>query len=89
MSCTLLLLGVIHADLEDGRPFVAEQGDGPGDLVQFVDAAAAVLVPEQEVFVVTQAKGVVQLLTLVYRLIATAQHKVIFISAHLSKTFCN
>lgn len=66
---TLLLVGVVHPDLEDGRPLVAEQRDRLGDLVQLVDAAAAVLVPEEELLVVTQAEGVVQLLTLVDHLL--------------------
>lgn len=62
-------MGVVHPDLEDGRPLVAEQRDNLGDLVQLVDAAAAVLVPEEELLVVTQAEGVVQLLTLVDHLL--------------------
>lgn len=65
----MLLVGVIHPDLEDGRALVAEQRDHLGDLVQFVDAAAAVLVPEEELFVVTQAEGVIQLVTLVDHLL--------------------
>lgn len=62
-------MGVVHPDLEDGRPLVAEQRDHLGGLVQLVDAAAAVLVPEEELLVVTQAEGVVQLLTLVDHLL--------------------
>lgn len=50
---------IIHPDLKDGGPLVAEQGDRFGDLVQFVDAAAAVLVPEEELFVMTQAEGMI------------------------------
>lgn len=65
----MLLVGVVHPDLEDGRALVAEQRDRLGDLVQFVDAAAAVLVPEEELLVVTQAEGVVQLVTLVDHLL--------------------
>lgn len=65
---TLLLVSVIHPDLEDGRPLVAEQRDRLGGLVQLVDAAAAVLVPEEELFVVAQAEGVVQLLALIHHL---------------------
>lgn len=65
---TLLLLRVVHADLEDGRALVAEQAHGLGGLVQPVDAAAAVLGPEQEVAVVAQPKGVVQLWALVHDL---------------------
>lgn len=64
----MLLLCVVHADLEDGRPLVAQQGDGAAGRVQLVDAAAPVLVPEQEVLVVAQAKGMVELLAFVHRL---------------------
>lgn len=69
-SCprTLLLLRVVHADLEDGRALVAQQADGLGGLVQAVDAAAAVLGPEQKVAVVAQPKGVVQLRALIHDL---------------------
>lgn len=69
----MLLVGVIHSDLKDGWPLVAEQGDRLGGLVQLVDAPPAVLVPEQEVFVVTQSKGVVQLRALVHHLGPTAR----------------
>lgn len=48
----MLLVSVVHPDLEDRRPLVAKERDRLGDLVQLVDAAAAVLVPEQELFVV-------------------------------------
>lgn len=69
MFCrTLLLLGVVHADFEDGRPLVAHQSDSAGGRVQLVNAAASILIPKQEVFVVAQPEGVVQLLTLVHRL---------------------
>ena len=64
----MLLLGVIHADLKDGRPLVAEQRDRVGGGVQLKDAATAVLIPEQEVLVVAQAEGVIQLLALVHSL---------------------
>lgn len=66
---TLLLVSVVHPDLEDGRALVAEQRDHLGDLVQFVDAAAPVLIPEEELLVVTQAEGVIQLVTLVDHLL--------------------
>lgn len=66
---TLLLLSVVHADLEDGRPLVAQQGGRAGGGVQLVDAAAAVFVPEQEMFVVAQAKRVAQLVALVHGLV--------------------
>lgn len=56
---TLLLVSVVHTDLEEGGAFVAEQRDGAGGDIQFEDAAAAVLVPEQVLLVVTQAEGVV------------------------------
>lgn len=58
-------MGVVHPDLEDGWALVAEQRDRLGDLVQFVDAAAPVLIPKEELLVVAQAEGVVQLVTLV------------------------
>lgn len=64
----MLLLRVVHADLEDGRPLVAQQRDGAAGGVQLVDAAAPVLVPEQEVLEVAQAKGVVELLAFVHSL---------------------
>lgn len=66
---TLLLLSIIHPDFKDGRALVAQQGDRAGGGVQLVNAAAAVLVPEQEVFIVAQAEGVVQLLIFVHRLV--------------------
>lgn len=66
--CTLLLLSVVGADLVDGRPFVAQQRDFLGDLVQFVNTAEPILVPEQEVLIVAQAEGVVQLLPFIHRL---------------------
>lgn len=62
---TLLLLSVVHPDLEDGRALVAQQADGLGALVQAVDAAAAVLGPEEEAAVVAQPEGVVQLRALI------------------------
>lgn len=66
----MLLLCVVHADLEDGRPLVAQQGDGSAGGVQLVDAAAPVLIPEQELLVVAQAKGVVELLAFVHSLVS-------------------
>lgn len=62
-------MGVVHPDFEDGWPLVAEQRDRLGGLVQLVDAAAAVLVPEEELLVVAQAEGVIQLVTLVDNLL--------------------
>lgn len=68
---TLLLLSVVHSDLKDGRSLISQQGGNPSDGVQLVNAATTVLVPEQEVFVVAQTEGVVQLLTFVHRLVMT------------------
>lgn len=65
----MLLVGVIHPDLEDGRALIPKQRDRLGDLVQFVDAATTVLIPEEELLVVTQAKGVIQLVTLIDHLL--------------------
>ena len=75
----MLLVSVVHSDLEDGGPLVAEQGDRLGVLVQLVDAAPAVLVPEQELFVMTESKGVVQLLALVHHL-GQSQHSKVCVS---------
>lgn len=66
---TLLLLSVVHPDFKDGRSLVAQQGGGAGAGVQFENAATPVLIPEQEVFIVAQAEGVVQLLTFIYSLV--------------------
>lgn len=66
---TLLLLSVVHADFKNGRPLVAQQSGNAGGGVQLVNAATAILVPEQEVFIVAQTKGVVQFLTFVHRLV--------------------
>lgn len=69
---TLLLLGIIHADLKDGGPLAAQKGHDGGRAscapLQAVDTAAPVLSPEEVVAVVTEAKGVVQLRTLVHNL---------------------
>lgn len=65
----MLLVGVIHPDLEDGRALIPKQCDRLGDLVQLVDAATTVLIPEEELLVVTQAKGVIQLVTLIDHLL--------------------
>lgn len=69
---TLLLLGIIHADLKDGGPLAAQKGhDGARAAcapLQAVDTAAPVLSPEEVVAMVTEAKGVVQLRTLVHNL---------------------
>lgn len=51
--CTLLLVCIIHPDLKDGWPFIAQQGDDLSGLVQFVNAAAAVLIPKEKFFVMT------------------------------------
>lgn len=66
---TLLLLSVVHSYFKDGWSLVAQQSGDAGGGVQLVNAATAVLVPEQEVFIMAQAKGVVQFLTLVHRLV--------------------
>lgn len=65
---TLLLLSVIHADFKDGWPLASQQRDGASGGVQLVNAATAILVPEQEVFIMAQAEGVIQLLALVHNL---------------------
>lgn len=65
---TLLLLSVIHADFKDGWPLASQQRDGASGGVQLVNAATAILVPEQEVFIMAQTEGVIQLLALVHRL---------------------
>lgn len=49
---TLLLVSVVHSDLKDRWPLVAKKCDCFSVLVELVDAAAAVLVPKQELFVV-------------------------------------
>lgn len=68
ITVTLLLVSIIHADLKEGWSFITEQRDSAGGGVQFEDAAATVLVPKQEVLVVTQAEGVVQLISLIHHL---------------------
>lgn len=65
---TLLLLSVIHADFKDGRPLASQQRDGARGGVQLVNAATAILIPEQEVFIMAEAEGVIQLLALVHSL---------------------
>lgn len=74
----MLLVSVVHSDLKDGRPLVAKEGDCFSGLVELVDAAAAVLVPEQELFVVAQAEGVVKLLTFVHHLFNQERHPGLF-----------
>ena len=68
----MLLLGIIHADLKDGGPLAAQKGhDGARAAcapLQAVDTATPVLSPEEVVAMVTEAKGVVQLRTLVHNL---------------------
>lgn len=68
-SSTLLLLSVVHADFKDGRSLVAQQSDCASGGVQLVNAATTILVPEQEVFIVAQTKGVVQFLTFIHCLV--------------------
>lgn len=69
---TLLLLGIIHADLKDGGSLAAQKGHDGGRTscapFQAVDTTTPVLSPEEVVAMVTQAKGVVQLRTLVHNL---------------------
>lgn len=69
---TLLLLSVIHADFKDGRPLASQQRDGARGGVQLVNAATAILIPEQEMFIMAEAEGVIQLLALVHSL---GEHK--------------
>lgn len=64
----MLLLGVVGADLVDGRPFTPQQRHLLSRHVQLVNASEAVLIPEQEVLIVAKAEGVVQLLPLIHRL---------------------
>lgn len=65
---TLLLLSIVHADFKDGRPLPSQQRDGASGGVQLVNPATAILIPEQEVFIMAQAEGVIQLLALVHSL---------------------
>lgn len=65
---TLLLLSIIHADFKDGWSLIAQQSGSSSSGVQLVNAATTVLVPEQEVFIVAQTKGVVQFLSFIHRL---------------------
>lgn len=62
-------MSVIHPNLKDGWPLIPQLRDCLGDLVQFVDATSAILIPKEELFIVTQTKGVIQLLTLVHHLL--------------------
>lgn len=64
----MLLVCIIHPDLKDRWPLVAQQRDRLCGLVQFIDASSTVLIPKEELFVVTDAEGVVQLLALVHHL---------------------
>lgn len=59
MSGTLLLLCIVGANLVDWWSFIAEQRGLFGDLVQLVDSSTAVLIPEQEVLIMAQAKGMI------------------------------
>lgn len=69
---TLLLLGIIHADLKDGGPLASQKGHSGRCATcapfQAVDTATPILGPEEVVAMVTQAKGVVQLRTLIHNL---------------------
>lgn len=69
---TLLLLGIIHADLKDGGPLATQKGHGGRCTscapFQAVDTATPVLSPEEVVAVVTQAKGMIQFRTLIHNL---------------------
>ena len=68
----MLLLGIIHADLKNGGPLAAQKGHNGGRAscapFQAVDTATPVLGPEEVVAVVTQAKSMVQLRTLIHNL---------------------
>lgn len=66
---TLLLLSVVHSDFKNGRSLIAQQSGSASGGVQLVDAATTILIPKQEVFIVAQTKGVVQLLAFVYSLV--------------------
>lgn len=66
---TLLLLSVVHADFKDGRPFIAQQSGNTSGGVQLENAATTVFVPEQEVFIVAQTKGVIQFISFIHRLV--------------------
>lgn len=68
-SSTLLLLSIVHADFKDGWSLVAQQSDDASGGVQLVNAATTILIPEQEVFIVAQSKGMVQLLAFVHCLV--------------------
>lgn len=48
----MLLVSVVHSDLEDRRSLVAKKCDCFRELVELVNAATAVLVPKQELLVV-------------------------------------
>ena len=72
---TLLLLSVVHADFKDGGPLASQQRDGASGGIQLVNAAAAILVPEQEVFIMAQAESMIQLLALVHGLQEGKQQK--------------
>lgn len=69
---TLLLLGIIHADLKDGGPLATQKGHGGGCTscapFQAVDTATPVLSPKEVVAMVTQTKGMVKLRTLIHNL---------------------
>lgn len=84
----MLLVCIIHSDLKNRWPLIAEQGDCLCDLVQFIDAASTILIPKQELFVMTQAKGMVKLLPLINHLLD--QETEFLISQNTTrKTKCN
>lgn len=64
----MLLLRVVHPDLEDGWALIPQQAHHLGGLVQPVDAAAAVLGPEEKAAVVAQPEGMIQLRSLIHYL---------------------
>lgn len=68
----MLLLGIIHSDLEDGRSLTAEKGHGGGRACrtpfQAVDTATPILGPKEVVAMVTQAEGMIQFGTFVHNL---------------------
>lgn len=69
---TLLLLGIIHADLKDGGPLATQKGHSGGCTscapFQAVDTTTPVLSPEEVVAMVTQTKGMVKLRTFIHNL---------------------
>lgn len=66
------MLCIIHSDLKDRRPLAAQKGHSGGCTrctpFQAVDTATPILSPKEVVAMVTQAKGMIQLRTLIYNL---------------------